>query len=158
MNAKNIQRKNRGQTELIYLRKVKIISELSREYDILGSSSMKYTVWICNSPICTCPDFHTRKARCKHIYYVLQQILNAKDELVDKNDYSDSDLRSLFNYETNNINQEVSTTPSNPITTENTLDFITTPIKSIYEKLFSCIPNINLYDQDNQDNQNIKND
>ena len=95
MNAINT-RKEKGRTETIYLRRVKNISELNREYDILGSSGKTYTLWINEKPTCTCPDFHGRTLRCKHIYYVLDKILNVDDRLIDNEEYSMDELCYIF--------------------------------------------------------------
>jgi len=99
MNAKNIRKQRGRQSTNIYLRRVKIINDLSREYYVIGSSGNEYKVLINNNPCCTCPDFQSRNMRCKHIYYVLDQILNVGDEIIDIKNYSDSNLRNLFGYE-----------------------------------------------------------
>ena len=96
MNAINI-RKEKGRTEMIYLRRVKNISKLNREYEVLGSSGKTYTIWIHEKPRCTCPDFQGRSARCKHIYYVLDKILNVDGMLIDKEEFSMDELEYIFN-------------------------------------------------------------
>ena len=89
-------RREKGHTEMIYLREVRKVSDLNREYDVLGSSGNTYTLWIHKNPSCTCPDFNGRSIRCKHIYYVLNKILNVDESLIDKESFSEDDLKLIF--------------------------------------------------------------
>lgn len=89
-------RREKGHNELIYLREIRIINDLNREYDVMGMSGNKYTLWIHKSPTCTCPDFNGRGGRCKHIYYVLDKILHVDEAIIDKEEFSEDDLRIIF--------------------------------------------------------------
>lgn len=89
-------RREKGASETIYLREVKIIGELNREYEVMGMSGNKYTLWIHKSPACTCPDFNGRGGRCKHIYYVMDKILHVDDAIINKDELSEDDLRVIF--------------------------------------------------------------
>jgi hypothetical protein len=89
-------RREKGNNEMIYLREVRLVGELNREYDVMGMSGNKYTLWIHKSPACTCPDFNGRGGRCKHIYYVLDKILHVNEAIIDKDEFSEDDLRVIF--------------------------------------------------------------
>jgi len=90
--------KARAKTEKLYL-----IESLQsdraeiKQYDIMGSTGNVYTVTICNQPTCTCPYYVSRHIRCKHIYFILIRIMNVLPENEDMDEYSDSDIMTMFN-------------------------------------------------------------
>lgn len=66
----------------------------TQSYLIKGTTGNTYIVSIKNEPTCTCLDFEHHKERCKHILYVLSQILRATD--INKQKYSDIDLEFMW--------------------------------------------------------------
>ncbi|KAM5355239.1 hypothetical protein ACJ41O_001885 [Fusarium nematophilum] len=65
------------------------------EIEMTGSTGNIYTVTIGKSPRCTCP--HNEKGhQCKHILYVMKQVLNAPFDLVYQLGLLSSELRSIF--------------------------------------------------------------
>ena len=96
MNQQTI-RKNRGLTEEIYLREIKKITPLKKEFFVKAASGNGYTVTIDDSPKCTCLDYAQRSIRCKHIYYVLQKILNVTDtNVLFKETFDNNDLKVIY--------------------------------------------------------------
>ena len=88
-------RKQRGITQKLFLiETLAIKSQSEREYVIMGSTGNVYNVTISCSPSCTCPDFITRKNRCKHIFFVLLRIMKVTDP--DKEEYSSNDIVKMF--------------------------------------------------------------
>jgi len=90
------QRKQRGITQQIYLIET-IANEnvYERKYVLMGSTGNVYDVTIKGEPTCTCPDYITRKRRCKHIYFILVKVMKTMDE--DKETYTKDDLEYMFN-------------------------------------------------------------
>lgn len=92
-------RKERGKAKNIFLIQTheynKNIKE--RKYDIMGTTKNVYTVTINKSPSCTCPDYVQRHKRCKHIFFVLTQIMKVSAEREDIKSYSDEELDDMFN-------------------------------------------------------------
>ena len=91
-------RKERGRGKNIFLiqtyeydQKIK-----ERKYDIMGTTKNVYTVTVNNTPSCTCPDYKQRNKRCKHIFFVLTQIMKVGEEREDSNSYSDNELDDMF--------------------------------------------------------------
>jgi len=105
-------RKIRGLSERIFLVLTHDFKEndLVRDYDVMGKSGNVYKVSIKKSPTCTCPDHKQRFKRCKHIYFVLTRIMKVKKEQEDYKEYSDSDLKDMFN----NIPQIVGNLKADP--------------------------------------------
>jgi hypothetical protein len=66
----------------------------TQSYLIKGTTGNTYIVSIKDEPTCTCPDFEHHKERCKHILYVLSQILRATD--INKQKYSEIDLEFMW--------------------------------------------------------------
>jgi len=90
-----MERKKRGLTQKIFLIETKeITDEKMREYVVIGSSYNVYNIVIKNIPTCTCPDYMTRKKRCKHIYFVMLRIMKIID--CDKKQYGDEELINMF--------------------------------------------------------------
>lgn len=87
-------RKNRGNTQKIYLIETKNISTFSRQYIIMGSTGNIYKIIIDTKPSCTCPDFMTRNVRCKHIYFVLSRVMKLED--VDQKEFKEQELLLMF--------------------------------------------------------------
>ena len=89
-------RKNKGLNQKLYLIE-SIIDEtkiFERTYIVMGSTGNVYNVIINNKPICTCPDYATRKNRCKHIYFILLRIMRTENE--DQTEYSNVDLLNMY--------------------------------------------------------------
>jgi hypothetical protein len=91
-------RKERGRGRNIFLiqtheydQKIK-----ERKYDIMGTTKNVYTVTINKTPSCTCPDYKQRGKRCKHIYFVLTQIMKVCEEREDIKSYTDNELADMF--------------------------------------------------------------
>jgi hypothetical protein len=126
-------RKTRGCTQNIILHDIHV-SENSMVCEVIGTTGNTYFVELVGRPKCTCLDFTVRNTslppkdvklslltsfdgkmsefgniRCKHIYYVLEKILNVKNsekntysfnELIkaEKNTYSFNELTKAENY------------------------------------------------------------
>lgn len=91
-------RKNRGKHQNIFLiETIDTINQtnLIKQYVVMGSTGNVYTVTIENTPKCTCPDYATRKKRCKHIYFILIKVMKVDDE--DQKKYTDKELVEMFN-------------------------------------------------------------
>ena len=58
----------------------RIISEVEREYVILGSTGNVYTATIGTLHGCTCHDFRFRRSLCKHILFVLIKVLRVNTD------------------------------------------------------------------------------
>lgn len=69
---------------------------LERKFDLCGTTGNVYTVTINNNPVCTCPDHEQRHNRCKHIFFILIQVMKVKKENEDKLEYSDDELQNMF--------------------------------------------------------------
>lgn len=93
-------RKNRGLTQKIYLIMTHTYNNdvLERSYDVMGTTNNVYNVIVKSQPACTCPDYMNRQRRCKHIYFVLSRIMKVQQDKVDKVEYSDSDLKYMFEH------------------------------------------------------------
>jgi len=90
-----MDRKDRGLTQKIFLIETKEVTDDNiREYVVIGASHNVYNVVIKNTPTCTCPDYITRKKRCKHIYFVMLRIMKVND--CDKKKYCDNELQEMF--------------------------------------------------------------
>jgi len=88
-------RKERGVTQNLYLvDTVETNDRYSKEYVIMGSTGNIYNVGICHNPTCTCPDFKTRRRRCKHIYFVLIRIMKALNN--EQTSYTNNELLEMF--------------------------------------------------------------
>ncbi len=92
-------RKERGKAKNIFLiqtheydPKIK-----ERKYDIMGTTKNVYTVMINKVSTCTCPDYKQRHKRCKHIYFVLTQIMKVSAEREDIESYNNEELDDMFN-------------------------------------------------------------
>ncbi|KAH7155713.1 hypothetical protein B0J13DRAFT_232821 [Dactylonectria estremocensis] len=63
--------------------------------EMTGSTGNIYTVVIAQIPSCDCP--HAKKGnQCKHLFYVLKQVLNAPYEMVYQAAFLSSELRDIF--------------------------------------------------------------
>ena len=67
-----------------------------REYIVMGSTGNVYRVKIKNEPCCTCPDNRIRKARCKHIYFILLRVMKVDNEMQEY--YDDEELIEMFKH------------------------------------------------------------
>lgn len=67
---------------------------------IAGSSGNVYTVSITHMPSCTCPTTIFQKGGtetvCKHVLYILHNVLKAPDHLKQQNAFLTSELQELF--------------------------------------------------------------
>lgn len=92
-------RKERGKAKNIFLIQTHEYDQKNRErkYDIMGTTKNVYTVTINKIPKCTCPDYKQRHNRCKHIYFVLTQIMKVSREREDIESYDDNELEDMFN-------------------------------------------------------------
>lgn len=136
MNAQIIRR-NRGITENIFLKEVKIISSTEKEYLVLGSSGCEYWVHIGKKQTCSCPDFKRRGLKCKHIYFVLKKILNVDNSIVDKNDLENSEIKKIFNIEGSDSDNEYYSTEDNNDGIQ--ITNIPNPMNLIWSLFSSCI-------------------
>jgi hypothetical protein len=68
-------RKNRALTQKLYL----VNNNENGNFAIMGSTGNVYNVSTNKLLTCTCPDYMTRKKRCKHIYFVLMRIFSVKN-------------------------------------------------------------------------------
>ncbi len=91
------ERMRRGKTDKLFL--VHITQDSKNDacpltVDVMGTTGNVYKVRICENPTCTCPDFIKRGRRCKHIYFVLEKVLNAH-EYANQKRFMSSTLRKL---------------------------------------------------------------
>ncbi|MCJ1225447.1 hypothetical protein MMC12_002096 [Toensbergia leucococca] len=63
--------------------------------EMVGSTGNIYSVHICQMPSCTCPD-NQKGNQCKHIVYVLHNVLKAPDHLQYQLAFISSELREIF--------------------------------------------------------------
>lgn len=90
-------RKERGKVQKLYLvERLESKSNYEKTYVVMGSTGNIYQVDIKDTPTCSCPDYQTRFNRCKHIYFVLIRIMRVKNSQVDKESYSKSELKKMF--------------------------------------------------------------
>jgi hypothetical protein len=91
-------RKERGRKQKIFLILTHEYDDdcLERKYEVMGTTGNVYTVTICRTPTCSCPDYVTRHKRCKHIYFVLTRIMRIKEDQEDIAHYTDEDLQDMF--------------------------------------------------------------
>ena len=68
-------------------------SEIEQTYLVLGTTGNVYDVVIKKEPTCTCLDFTTKNIRCKHIYYVLMNVLKINE---DNQFYKEHELSNAF--------------------------------------------------------------
>jgi len=93
----SIIRKMRGVNQKIYLIDIlPITSDNMREFAVMGSTGNLYNVTIKDIPECTCPDYQTRHARCKHIYFILIRIMKVSEKCEDKENFTTANLRNMF--------------------------------------------------------------
>ena len=71
-----------------------------RKFDVNTTSGNKYTVTINKLVNCTCPDCQNRVRRCKHIDFIMNEILHEKYPRIY---YSNRTLDYLFKYLPGNI-------------------------------------------------------
>lgn len=69
-------RKQKGLNErMILVDEIYTSHKSQGQYKVCGRTSKVYDVIISVLPTCTCPDFCYRQQMCKHIYFVLYQVL-----------------------------------------------------------------------------------
>ena len=105
MNSKINLRKERGHTQLLYVRDIKCINNNHKRFQVLGNSGKTYTVDIKSTPTCSCPDFQTRYVRCKHIFYVFEKILRVNEKHCYNKKYNDKELSDMLG-NSHNIKQK----------------------------------------------------
>ena len=121
-----IARKEKALTQNIQLKNTTIV-ENKHIYSITGTRGITYEVTMTEKPECTCPDFTDRHCRCKHIYFVLMNILNIRDE--DKDVYS---LEELFG---KNENQS---------TTSDRISEIVKNQSEVFDKISELVKNVTI--------------
>ena len=89
-------RKERGQTQKIFLVACHGNTEYERSYDVMGTTGNVYTVRVKTIPECSCPDYQTRNRRCKHIYFVLLRIMELSNINGDMDQYTNEELLQMF--------------------------------------------------------------
>ena len=91
----------RCESVVMKIRKVELINSFKREYVVTSATGKaQYIVSISNVPTCTCRDFQINGERviCKHITFVLLNVLKLKDEtILSKIWFEETDLTNLFN-------------------------------------------------------------
>ncbi|KAI9849236.1 MAG: hypothetical protein M1837_004695 [Sclerophora amabilis] len=65
-------------------------------FDLAGTTGNVYTVKIRNLPSCTCPDNQVKGNQCKHIIYVLVNVLKAPEDLRYQAAFLTSELEHIF--------------------------------------------------------------
>ena len=87
-DAKMVEKRTnttRNKSAVMKIRKAKIINSFKREYVISSATGKaQYVVSISNVPTCTCQDFQINGENviCKHIIFVLLNVLKLKDETI----------------------------------------------------------------------------
>ena len=71
-----------------------------RKFDVNTTSGNKYTVTINKLVNCTCPDFQNGASRCKHICFIMDNVLH---ESFPRIYYNNKALDHLFKYLPGNI-------------------------------------------------------
>ena len=72
-----------------------------RKFRVNSTSGNKYTITVNRLVDCTCPDCRNRVRRCKHINFIMKELLHEK---YPKIYYDDKSLDNLFKYLPGNIN------------------------------------------------------
>jgi hypothetical protein len=91
-------RKQRALTQNINLMDIIYsTNELERKYIVIGTTGSIYEVLIKDKPECTCLDFQNHKIRCKHIYYILMQVINTVN--IDNETYTPNEVRDMLGIE-----------------------------------------------------------
>ncbi|KAG8527989.1 uncharacterized protein KY384_006905 [Bacidia gigantensis] len=93
-----LDRLNRAQTQRMF-----VIDRLSsgtadvpeQTIQVAGTTGNIYSVHIAHEPSCTCPD-HLKGNQCKHIVYVLHNVLKAPEHLQYQLALLSSELREIF--------------------------------------------------------------
>ena len=92
-----MSRKFRGLTQPLYIVEYyKVTNPIIRKYDVMGSTGNVYNVTIKQKPLCSCPDFQTRRIRCKHIYFILIKVMKIYRHMEDIKKFTKSQLLDLF--------------------------------------------------------------
>lgn len=87
-------RKERARVQNIYLKDYTVNKqEKSIVCEIIGTTNNIYSVRPIGHPQCTCLDYVNNKNRCKHIYYVLENLLSVKNS--DKATYSYEEIVNM---------------------------------------------------------------
>lgn len=69
-------------------------NELRRKFVVVGTTGSIYDVMIQDKPTCTCLDFTQGKYRCKHIYYILMQVI--RTTYLDDETYTNNQVKKLL--------------------------------------------------------------
>jgi hypothetical protein len=92
-------RKERGKSQKIFLINQEMKNDnksFSGSFAVAGTTGNVYNVLINEKPSCSCPDFTTRKNRCKHIYFILIRILKVHIDKEEQKAYSHDELKEMF--------------------------------------------------------------
>ncbi|KAI9801385.1 MAG: hypothetical protein M1825_003364 [Sarcosagium campestre] len=68
----------------------------SATFEMAGTTGNIYTVTISNVPTCTCPDNSRARNQCKHIIYVLVNVLKLREPLQYQLAFLSKELREIF--------------------------------------------------------------
>ena len=95
---------NKSLNQKLYFLEDKLINDYEKDYTIIGSTGNIYTVKIKESPTCSCPDYTSRKNRCKHIYFVLIKLNNLSEIESNKEIFEKKEILKITNC---NINENL---------------------------------------------------
>mmetsp|Transcript_39802 Transcript_39802/g.65162 ORF Transcript_39802/g.65162 Transcript_39802/m.65162 type:complete len:479 (+) Transcript_39802:186-1622(+) len=96
-SQKTRERISRARRQRLFMIDAKIVSEIEREYAVLGSTGNVYTVTIGTLHECTCPDF-AKGNLCKHVLFVLLKVLrvDSSSEYVYQKALLSTELAEIF--------------------------------------------------------------
>ena len=113
-------REYRAKTQKIYLIN-RDVTNNSAKFKVLGTTGKVYDIVLSGTPTCTCMDFQNRRAKCKHILFMLVRIFNVTDPYQDT--FTTKEIRQYiktyqknierFNIPYDEIEQCVSIQPKN---------------------------------------------
>ena len=69
---------------------------LRETFLLAGTTGNVYNITISNLPTCTCPDFRKNQSQCKHIIYVLTNILKVREDLAYQLAFLRDELTEMF--------------------------------------------------------------
>ena len=69
---------------------------LSETFLLAGTTGNVYNITISKIPMCTCPDYRKNQSQCKHIIYVLTNILKVREDLAYQLAFLRDELTEMF--------------------------------------------------------------
>ena len=69
---------------------------LSETFLLAGTTGNVYNITISSLPTCTCPDYRKNRSQCKHIIYVLTNILKVREDLAYQLAFLRDELTEIF--------------------------------------------------------------